>query len=717
MEPPAASTSTAADAEGSPQSESATAHAPVATKGKNKRSAEDDDVDGADGDDGAANKKRRNRKPVTCAQCRRRKLKCDRGYPCGACRDRQESHLCEWEGAIRLPQPHLTRDAEAQELRLQLDRLENLLGALSGTPAAAAAGGAPAAGTSGEGVAEKSAAEALGLLAAKPPAHGANSGNHTIISSVTRAQILAQAQSVNHLVQLLPPRKELDALVNRFLASEVLFFPIVHVPTFQKRFSAFHYSAAGEDPFLLALLFAIASWEMGWQLTDPALSRTAGIEKENAMKRFFEAGSETLRMAGFMEVPTLNVIRTLLVLHHCASHLMDPRAGFLLSDAVQVAQTLGLNRDPALADAFDPIEVEERRRLWYILVALDWLDQSGRVSTVSSHQYDTQEPTNAFDTDITDSGVTARPFPTFTPALFLALQNQIGTYSHTIGEGIYSIKPGEPVTPAKLAELNAGLERMKATLPALKWVEGVVEPLSEENYSSDRFRVQAHSAVLQLVIRVNRPLLTRGCSDLRLKEGRDKTVRAAHQLLGIWRGYGDEHPISRLWSLTFHALNALCIIAIDLFQDPQGPDAATHRRALGSASQRFNAREHKSKVVQEVLRVVGVLVKHSMKPVEGARASPPSPAVGELDPNIPFSRSLPLPMTVDPFSQLGHPPRKPKVQDPELAPLWNGMVAGYKTMYAVPDAREWEELARVGERPWARGVDLVRTGSFPASAS
>lgn len=168
--------------------------------------------------------------------------------------------------------------------------------------------------------------------------------------------------------------------------------------------------------------------------------------------------------------------------------------------------SLRQNRDPALADAFDPIEVEERRRLWYILVALDWLDQSGRVSTVSSHQYDTQEPTNAFDTDITDSGVTARPFPTFTPALFLALQNQIGTYSHTIGEGIYSIKPGEPVTPAKLAELNAGLERMKATLPALKWVEGVVEPLSEENYSSDRFRVQAHSAVLQLVIRVNRPL-------------------------------------------------------------------------------------------------------------------------------------------------------------------------------------------------------------------
>merc|ERR1719487_2336454 len=87
--------------------------------GKGKRRADDDDGEGDDGS--AATKKRRNRKPVTCAQCRRRKLKCDRGFPCGACRDRQEGHLCEWEGAIRLPQAHLTRDAEAQELRAQLD--------------------------------------------------------------------------------------------------------------------------------------------------------------------------------------------------------------------------------------------------------------------------------------------------------------------------------------------------------------------------------------------------------------------------------------------------------------------------------------------------------------------------------------------------------------------------------------------------------------------
>jgi hypothetical protein len=37
---------------------------------------------------------------------------------------------------------------------------------------------------------------------------------------------------------------------------------------------------------------------MGWQLTDSDLSKTAGIQKEGAMKRLYEAASEALRMAG-----------------------------------------------------------------------------------------------------------------------------------------------------------------------------------------------------------------------------------------------------------------------------------------------------------------------------------------------------------------------------------------------------------------------------------
>ncbi|BGP13854.1 hypothetical protein JCM10213_002492 [Rhodosporidiobolus nylandii] len=706
MANPVASTSQSPISVTSNPSISVAAHvapAPPGGQGKGKRRADDDDGEEDGGkDDGNAKGKKRNRKPVT------RKLKCDRGYPCGACRDRQEGHLCEWEGAIRLPQPHLTRDAEAQELRLQLDRLESLLGAFSGNPAALAAvaaagvGGTP----NGEGVAEKSAAEALGLLAANPP------GSSSKIVPSARAQLLAAGGgNVSHLITLLPVKKELEALISRFLMSELLFFPIVHVPTFNARVGAYTNATAPEQPFFLAVLLAIAGFEMGWQLTEPGLSRVAGIEKENAAKRFLEASLEALRMGNYLETPELDVVRALLVLYRCAEQQLDSRGGFFLSQAVQVAQTLGLNRDPGNVEGFSRIEVEERRKLWHVLVGLDWLDQSNRLSTITTTQYDTQEPANAFDVDVTEEGVTARPFPTFTPTLFFHLLNQIATYSHAISEEVYGVKPHSPLLLQRVDELNAGLELLKRKLPILEFSGDTVKAMGEEQVLADRFRVQAHSAILELTIRLNRPFVTRGLADSRLKVGREKCLDAAHKLLGIWLGYPEKHPISRLQSVFFHALNAMLLCAIDLFQDSQSAHVEKNRRLIAAISMKLNAREHRPKIVAEVVRVVGVLIRSATKAAENRPASISVDASAfPLPADFTFSRPFPLPMTRDPFSLLSAP-TPPGAHDPDLLPLFDSLTEGYKLVYAVPDRREWEELAKttmpLGGRPWENGVDLL----------
>lgn len=46
-------------------------------------------------------KKSKDKKIVSCHSCRRRKLKCDRSDPCGACQARNEGHLCTWEEGQR----------------------------------------------------------------------------------------------------------------------------------------------------------------------------------------------------------------------------------------------------------------------------------------------------------------------------------------------------------------------------------------------------------------------------------------------------------------------------------------------------------------------------------------------------------------------------------------------------------------------------------------
>ncbi|SJX62602.1 uncharacterized protein SRS1_10796 [Sporisorium reilianum f. sp. reilianum] len=75
-------------------------------------------------------KKKTTKKAVSCEPCRRRKLKCDRGWPCGACRDRGESSKCEWAEGVR-PQTTGRDSADASQVNDRLDRLEAMMGAIA----------------------------------------------------------------------------------------------------------------------------------------------------------------------------------------------------------------------------------------------------------------------------------------------------------------------------------------------------------------------------------------------------------------------------------------------------------------------------------------------------------------------------------------------------------------------------------------------------------
>ncbi|GAA5878568.1 hypothetical protein JCM16303_002128 [Sporobolomyces ruberrimus] len=87
-------------------------------------------VGGADAGEGSNKAKRtRNRKPASCAQCRKKKLRCNRADPCDQCTAKGYEELCSWEGA----EPLYTRrnETDTQELREQVARLESLVRYLS----------------------------------------------------------------------------------------------------------------------------------------------------------------------------------------------------------------------------------------------------------------------------------------------------------------------------------------------------------------------------------------------------------------------------------------------------------------------------------------------------------------------------------------------------------------------------------------------------------
>ncbi|KAH8918939.1 hypothetical protein BT69DRAFT_532344 [Atractiella rhizophila] len=556
--------------------------------------------DGKEGDGEKPAKKRRNRKPVTCAQCRKRKLKCDRGNPCGACRDRNEGHLCSWEDAIRLPQPNAMRDQEALELRGQLDRLEGLLGQLHSSTFSTDAGADYGMG---------------GLLGGGGP-----SRNFEERSDPSRSfsvfPLASSSANMEQIITIMPLRIELDLQVQQFINDIVWTLPIFHVPTFNARYRALERITSKSDPFFISLLLAIAGYVSYWRATDQVqLIRTKIDPTQDTTVRALIGGAmEALGCAKYLQVPNLDAVRTLLILHAFFSRFESQTAGALLTIAQQIGQRLGLNRDPTKLARFNHIEIEDRRRLWALIVSTDWLHDSGRTYMCAPLQYDAMAPANAREEDITETGVITRPVATPTMMLYLVFKLQIASAARQITDRSF----GFQLIPSyqNILELNNELVRLEQSLPpclGLEWEQGQAKPLPANAGPPEFLRFFVHLMLKQQYIRLHRPFVTRGYGDGRFAFSRDTATQAARFILAMHRGLGADSRALRCWELVYHSCNALCVLAIDVYQDPNGTHAEIHRSDISSSISLLELIEVKPKSVKETLKVANALLSRSRR--------------------------------------------------------------------------------------------------------
>ncbi|KAJ3883094.1 hypothetical protein F5051DRAFT_224511 [Lentinula edodes] len=95
------------------------------------------DSENEDADTQGPPKKKRRRQALSCTECKRRKIKCDRNQPCAPCTRRGEQAKCQWHVVepVRLmprsaPSPSSSSEkyvsrAEYDELKMRFDHLEN----------------------------------------------------------------------------------------------------------------------------------------------------------------------------------------------------------------------------------------------------------------------------------------------------------------------------------------------------------------------------------------------------------------------------------------------------------------------------------------------------------------------------------------------------------------------------------------------------------------
>jgi hypothetical protein len=81
-------------------------------------------------------KKKRRRQALSCNECKRRKIKCDRAQPCGPCTRRGEQSKCQWRTlepvdkyVLRAEYDELKNRSRAEydELKARLEQLENMV--------------------------------------------------------------------------------------------------------------------------------------------------------------------------------------------------------------------------------------------------------------------------------------------------------------------------------------------------------------------------------------------------------------------------------------------------------------------------------------------------------------------------------------------------------------------------------------------------------------
>ncbi|KAG0149746.1 hypothetical protein CROQUDRAFT_653303 [Cronartium quercuum f. sp. fusiforme G11] len=387
-------------------------------------------------------KQTRKRIPRTCAQCRKRKQKCDSLKPCAVCKLRGEADLCDYEGA----QPTRVLDendvintpispAELSRLRQQLDGLEALVSSVVHKRPLVTSSG-PEADSPTVDLEEYNVAATLSSIMLSRTVLPVIGQDPPIVEKVRRQCRLSNGSSPNWtkgsnhpglLSSYFPSPVSADQIadLHRKLPTyeQAQQFLKIYVSEFAWYHACFNQSAyeadaqklyhcrelgphqTGEDAtahrlITMATTYAIArmaimklSFQQATQLELPV-----GVdERTNLSKQWLDASVTCLKCADFEGDPRLESIICLIILLEAL--WFDERFGGLedLAElfelkckAMNLAFDLALHRDPSQRDPSRMNEMgsdkaHERRVLWWALMSIDGLysGPAGRMSSIN----------------------------------------------------------------------------------------------------------------------------------------------------------------------------------------------------------------------------------------------------------------------------------------------------------------------------------------------
>ncbi|TAQ85283.1 hypothetical protein B7494_g6386 [Chlorociboria aeruginascens] len=420
--------------------------------------------------------RKRRRPALSCVQCRRRKIKCDRLFPCSHCLQSKDSaNSCTYvelpgrrrnasaeagaemlndQTSISVPSnaqakgpPHEARpphsvdgSQSSSNINELVDRVQQLEKIVSDPNTDAGPSGTfrdfrflDPKNMNVTGSIQKSRffggshwmnlLKEFGTLNAFKEFH-ATQKNSELSYLIQKCKTMARAAKAEHPTQpsstldyrqLVPPRGVADILVSLYLRTFETIHRILHVPTFEAELCRYWEDPqASPDVFVIKLLLVMAIGTCFWQ--DEGID----LSSRFLVPQWIYASQSWINLP--FEKSRMNLaglqVQCLLVLARQSS----PRGGdvvwisegFLLRSAMM----MGLHRDPSHFPKINILQAELRRRLWAFVLEVAVISSldSGMPPLISHEDFDCEPPSNISDSEM-DENTSVRPVSSsdFTP--------------------------------------------------------------------------------------------------------------------------------------------------------------------------------------------------------------------------------------------------------------------------------------------------------------
>ncbi|KAF4969501.1 hypothetical protein FSARC_3287 [Fusarium sarcochroum] len=454
-----------------------------------------------------------------------------------------------------------------------------------------------------------------------------------------------------HLIAQLPPLDQATLLFDHFVATIYPTLCVLHIPSVRELLEKTYGSIADTEPKIedLLMLFSIfAGAALSW--TDELL-RKLDATKENANSAFetyFHYAMSIVDDARRPLLPSTTAVVAVATLAHVAINSDDTfpfRALNIRNRCYLMCRVMMIHRldgstkckERELTGA-NSIDLEIQRRVWWNMVASDWLgsfsgsSQEG-VYTFIPRLMNVNQPCNVDDDQITASGpVVGSPpsVPTDMSFFFLRIKlaeicreivDTLPPMLNDVHESDYNV----------ILELDKKLQDLANSLPefcrldseSIERTKGICEKRPYIHWQ----RIGLHLGIHARLCRLHRPYHLEAYSNLAYSYSRTTSIQSAYRVLELRRLMDDAGAASnfrpeRFWVILQHVTTAALTLAVDVSSHPEAPNTEALREKVLAAHETLNrSRKNAQSLIKGIGKnmeqIVGTLQKKRPNVVTG----------------------------------------------------------------------------------------------------